>query len=383
MSRFALHNLSLIIDNKQVDNQAVIINDGSIEDIFPQASLPGDMPITDCQDHLLVAGFIDTQVNGGGGVMFNDQPNVQGIDTIRRGHWSGGTTAMLPTLITDTDEKMQQAVSAIAQAIEVELPGIVGIHLEGPHLSLAKRGVHSTEQIRPFEAATSDLLSVLPADKYLITVAPETLAPGTIRQLSQRGIRVSAGHTTANYQQIKAALAEGLSCFTHLYNAMTPVTSREPGTVGAALDDNDSYCGIIIDGHHLHPITAKLAIASKAKGKMMLVTDAMATVGSLQGSFQLYGETIYAIDGRCAKSDGTLAGSALDMVSAVRNCVELLDIPLAEALRMASLYPAQFLGIDDRYGQILPNYRADMVLLDKQLQVQKTWVSGELCFSRR
>jgi len=378
MNALALTHLSLP-NHPTLHDPAVILADGYIQKILPRTELPTTIPQQDCQGHILAAGFIDTQVNGGGGVMFNDHPNLQGIQTIQHAHYSGGTTAMLPTLITDSHAVMEQAIEAVAQGIE-QLPGILGIHLEGPHLSLPKRGVHSDTHIRPFDQQTLALLDILPAHQYLLTVAPEILAAGTISMLIKRGIRVNAGHSAATYQQTCEALAEGLSGFTHLYNAMTPITGREPGVVGAALADPNSYCGIIIDHHHLHPLTAQLAIGSKATGKMLLVTDAMATVGSQHNYFELYGETIYATQGRCAKEDGTLAGSALDMATAVRNCVNDLEIPLAEALRMASLYPATFLGLEHEYGQIKPGYRADLVLLDTQLLVQQTWVAGTLCY---
>ncbi len=381
MKPFALTHFSLAPGFDYPLEHALLIDSGRIAGWLPEAGLPPDMPVQDCGGDVLAAGFIDIQVNGGGGVMFNDQPTPAGLDAIRRGHWSGGTTALLPTLITDKAATMRRAVGAVAEALDT-LPGILGIHLEGPHLNVQRKGVHAPTEIRPFDADTDALLKVLPADKYLLTLAPELLPAGTIRALSQRGIRVSAGHTAATYAEIRAALDEGLGCFTHLYNAMTPMTSREPGVVGAALEDANSYCGIIIDGYHLHPTVAKLAIASKARGKMVLVTDAMATVGSDDNTFTLYGETIHEQDGRCAKVDGTLAGSALDMAGAVRNCVHDLGIPLDEALRMASQYPAEFLGIAGEYGQIKPGYRADLVLLDKHLQVRKTWVLGELCFER-
>jgi len=380
MKTFALSNCHYFdAHDQRHEQQAIIIRGQHIADICPMAMLPTDIKRIDVGGQLITPGFIDIQVNGGGGVMFNEQPTIAGIEAIRRGHWSGGTTAMLPTLITTDHTTMHQAVSAVAQAIE-QVPGVLGIHLEGPHLNVAKRGVHAAHQVRPFDPLTQQLLQQLPPECYLLTVAPEQLAAGTIAQLVAQGIRVSAGHTAADYAQIQAALQEGLSCFTHLYNAMTPMQSRAPGVVGAALEDAHSYCGLIVDGFHLHPTVAKLAICTKARGKMLLVTDAMAVVGSETRQFTLYGETIYVDHGRCAKADGTLAGSALDMATAVRSCVNTLALSLPEALRMASLYPAQFLGIADRYGQLAPNYRADLLLLDEQLNVQQTWLAGELVF---
>lgn len=379
MNKFALTQFSYFnAQDEQRQDAALIINHGHIEQWVHADELPHTLPRIDAQGWLLAAGLIDIQVNGGGGVMLNNDPSVKALDKMRRAHWQGGTTAMLPTLITDTIEVMQQAVEAVAQGVKT-LPGILGIHLEGPHLNSLKRGVHDSQKIRPFDVLTEQLLTRMAPEHYLLTVAPERLPQGTIQRLVARGIRVSAGHTLASYDQTKQALAEGLSGFTHLYNAMVPMSSREPGAVGAALEDQDSYCGIIIDGYHLHATVAKLAIQAKTKGKMMLVTDAMATVGSNEPSFELYGETIYAVNGRCAKEDGTLAGSALDMITAVRNCVSTLGIAVPEALRMGSLYPAQYLGIDRHYGHLQVGARADFILLDEQLNLKQTWLLGERC----
>lgn len=382
MTCFALTQVNFFERDQLVKDQSVLIDQGKIAAILPESELSADIEQMPCQNKILVPGFIDTQVNGGGGIMFNDQPTLEGIKQICAGHWQGGTTSLLPTLITDTDAVMHQAVQAVIDCFEAKLAGVVGIHLEGPFLSQQRSGVHAKSYIRPFTPEAMPLLKQLPSEAYLLTLAPETFATGTLRQLADQGLRLSAGHTAATYAQMRQAIQEGVTAVTHLYNAMTPITGREPGVVGAALEDDRVYCGMIIDGYHLHPTTAQLAIRQKARGKVMLVTDAMATVGSNQDSFTLYGETIYAIDGRCAKADGTLAGSALDMATAVRNCVQTLGITLPEALRMASLYPATFLGLDHKLGKLQVGYQADLVLLNSSLQVEKTWVQGELKFSR-
>ena len=378
-----LRNFCYYHDDEYLTGQAMFLADGHIQHLLADEDLSPDAraAATDCGGMLLAPGFIDTQVNGGGGVMFNSRPELETLDTMRRGHWCGGTTAMLPTLITDSQEHMQQAVAAVAQALD-SLPGIIGIHLEGPHLNPARRGTHSPAFIRPFETLTESLLGHLPPQCCLLTVAPETLPAGTIRRLREHGVHVSAGHTDATYAQIMAALAEGLDGFTHLYNAMTPMSSREPGVVGAALAHEHSWCGIIVDGIHLHPVTAALAIRAKARGRMVLVTDAMATIGSSRNYFRLYGETIRVQDGRCVNAEGALAGSALDMASAVRNCMSLPGLTLPEALRMASLYPAQWLGLDRERGRIAPGWRADLVLLNTALEVEKTWVGAEQVYAR-
>lgn len=379
MSTVALTNFRAYIDKQWKTQLALVIKKGLITDIVAIDKLDPSIKQHDCCGHTLAPGFIDTQVNGGGGLMFNQAPTLDTLEVMRRSHWSGGTTAMLPTLITDSDSVMSAAVDAVASALH-SLPGILGIHLEGPHLSLEKRGVHHPDEIRPFSEHSESLLSRMPAERFLLTVAPEQLPKGLIARLTARGVRISAGHTAASYDCIRAALDEGLSCFTHLHNAMSPLTGREPGVVGAALEDQQSYIGIIIDGHHLHPTTAKLSIHCKAPGKTLLVTDAMATVGSDEDSFSLYGSTVYAVDGRCATADGTLAGSALDMATAVRNCVTTVDIPLEEALRMASQYPAEFLCIDHTHGHLRVGHRADLVLLCDDIRLRETWLGGRCCY---
>ncbi len=382
MSSTTLTNFNAFLEGHWRSDKALRLENGIIQALEDRDQLASAEHTIDCGGRVLAPGFIDTQVNGGGGKMLNQDPSLATVDTMRRAHWSGGTTAMLPTLITDSDQKMARAVDAVAKAIDT-LPGIVGIHLEGPHLSVARKGVHDPEIIRPFSEHTRALLSLMPAQHYLLTVAPENMPAGTIATLTEQGIRISAGHTAASYDCVRAALDEGLCCFTHLHNAMSPLGSREPGAVGAALDDPHSYLGIIIDAYHVHPVTARLSIAAKPRGKVMLVSDAMATVGSDSDSFELYGETIYAVDGRCATEDGTLAGSALDMVSAVRNCVQRVGLPLEEALRMASQYPAAFLGIDDQRGHIRAGYRADLVLLNNDLSLHQTWLGGECCYTEQ
>lgn len=380
--RYAVVNFRACVENTWQDQLALVINGDQIEQCISRAELPHALPRVDCGARILTPGFVDSQVNGGGGLMFNQAPTVATLDCMRRAHWSGGTTSMLPTLITDSEETMDRAVDAVAEAIDT-LPGILGIHLEGPHLSVARKGVHQAASIRPFSSHTNKLLRRMPAAHYLVTVAPENMPTGAIAELSRRGIKVSAGHTAASYDCIRTALAEGLCCFTHLHNAMSAMTSREPGVVGAALEDAESYVGLIVDGFHVHPATARVSIAAKSKGKTLLVTDAMATVGTDKKSFELYGESISVMGGRCSTADGTLAGSALDMVSAVRNCVTTLGIPLQEALRMASQYPAQFMQIDNQLGFIRPGHQANFVLLNEGISVHETWLQGDVVFRSR
>lgn len=381
MSRLALHRFRAHVDGRWRDDLVLQLDGERIAALDNRPSADGGFDLIDCGGLTLAPGFIDTQVNGGGGLLFNGAPSVDTLDRMRRAHWRGGTTAMLPTLITDAPTAMTAAVDATLQALDT-LPEVVGLHLEGPHLAPERKGVHAAEHIRPFDAHTDAQLRRLPAGRVLLTLAPERLPPGTIADLIGRGVRVSAGHSEASYAQARAALNEGLSGFTHLHNAMSPLTSREPGLVGAALEDRDSYVGLIVDGHHVHPATAALSVRAKARGRTLLVTDAMAVCAGEADHFELYGQRIAVQGGRCSTADGTLAGSALDMATAVRNCVTTLGIPLEEALRMAGEYPAAFLGLSHERGQLRPGLRADLVLLDAELQLQQTWVGGVCRYSR-
>ncbi len=330
----------------------------------------------DLGGRLLLPGFIDVQVNGGGGLLFNDAPTVDTLRGIAAAHRTFGTTGLLPTLITDTAEKMHAALDAVDAAIEQRVPGILGIHLEGPFLAPARKGIHDARLFRHPDADDLAMLAAKHRGRIMLTLAPEQVSTDVIRTLSEAGVIVVAGHTAADYATTRAALDAGICGFTHLYNAMTPLASREPGVVGAALDDPHSWCGLIVDGHHVHPASLRVAIAAKARGKCVLVTDAMPPVGSDDPSYTLNGQTIVARDGICQSEAGVLAGSALDMATGVRNLVEMVGLPLAEASRMASTYPAAWLGLGRTHGRLAAGYRADFAVLDDALVTRETWISG-------
>ena len=376
MSAFAITNARIFDGTDFLDGKSVIVRDGNIDTIVDAAALPADLTVIDGNGQMLAPGLIDVQVNGGGGVLLNDQPTVDGVRAIMQAHRKYGTTAMLPTLITDHRGKMETAIAAVTDAIDAGVPGIVGIHLEGPYLNPERKGVHSADIIRPMEDDAIELLTRLSNGRILVTMAPEKAAKGTIKALAEKGVLVCAGHTAGNYAHIQSAIDEGLRGFTHLFNAMSPMNHREPGVAGAAMADDTTWCGLIADGYHVHPAVLKVAIHAKATGKIMLVTDAMPTVGADDKRFTLGGEEIIAADGRCALADGTLAGSDLDMISAVKNCVEMVGLDLGEALRMASLYPAEFLKLDDKMGRIAPGYQADMILFDDAFNVSRSWING-------
>lgn len=325
---------------------------------------------------LLAPGFIDTQVNGGGGVLFNDVRTIDGIRTIASAHRAYGTTGLLPTFITDTRERMTEAVAAMQDALAARVPGVLGIHVEGPFINPERKGVHNPAYMRPMEDEDIAILTSLQQGRTIVTLAPEKNDMAAIARLAASGVLVCAGHTASDYATIMEACSHGLRGFTHLYNAMPPLAGREPAVVGAALDSNSTWCGVIVDGHHVSDASLRVAIAAKGKERIMLVTDAMSVTGTDLTTFELHGRTIYRRDGKLTTEDGTLAGSDLDMAAAVRNAVNRLGVALPDALRMASLYPASFLKLDHELGRIAPNYRASLVLLNDDLTVQRTWIEG-------
>ncbi len=359
-----------------LEGHAVVIENGRIA-ALPQERDLGAGFKRRAVTGLLVPGFIDVQVNGGGGVMFNDERSVEGLKTIAAAHRKYGTTGLLPTFITDTREKMAEAVEAMRAALAARVPGVLGIHVEGPFINPERKGVHNATFMRPMEEEDFDILTSLQEGRTLVTLAPECNSMDLIARLAAAGVLICAGHTASDYATVMEAFRRGLRGFTHLYNAMPPLAGRDPGPVGAALDNRDTWCGIIVDGHHVSDPALRLAVAAKGTERMMLVTDAMAVTGTDMKTFDLHGRTIYRKDGRLATADGTLAGSDLDMASAVRNSVERLGLALPDVLRMASLVPAAFLKLDHELGRIAPGYLADLVLLDEGLHVQDTWIGGE------
>jgi len=373
----ALINGRILTGDGIVSGRVLLISGEHIEGLIdPADSRCSAAARIDLEGRLLLPGFIDVQVNGGGGVLFNDDPRPETIRAIGAAHRRFGTTGFLPTLISDDLDSIDRAVTAAQSALDSGLPGVLGIHLEGPFLSGAHRGVHGSKYLRRLEQSAVPRLCRLRGGRTVVTLAPEMATPELITSLVRAGVVVSAGHSEATFAQATAAIAAGARGFTHLFNGMARLEPRAPGIVGAALYDDNTWCGIIVDGHHVDPVVLKLALRCKRHDRFMLVTDAMPPVGLPERSFVLQGRTIQVVDGICRDETGTLAGTALSMAAAVKNAVSLLGVDLIEAARMASEYPAAFLGLDHELGRIAPGYRANLVAMDDEFQVSQTWIDG-------
>ncbi len=369
MSQFKLHVKEIFDGVKTRYNKTVSIENGTI------LSIGEAHDIDKCLSGLLVPGFIDVQVNGGGGCLFNEAPCVESIKTIGRAHFTYGTTGWLPTLVTDSFDKMVLAADAVAASRKQNAAGVLGVHFEGPCLSVARKGVHSENHIRRLSHQEMDVLQRNDLGKVVVTVAPENISPSQIETLVKDGVIVSLGHSNATFEQTSLALQAGATGFTHLFNAMSQLTPREPGLVGAALSDENSFAGVIVDGVHVHYETLKLAM--KLKTNLMLVTDAMPPVGSDKESFEFFGQSILRKNNTLTDNSGRLAGSVLDMITAVNNCVEFLELSLFDAINFASRNPASFLGLKDKYGGLAIGMKASMILLDKDNKVSASWIDGE------
>lgn len=355
------------------DNQVIEVIDGRIVAVgdAPQDSSAPYYPFQ------LIPGLIDIQVNGGGGVLFNQQCSAAALHTMMAAHRRYGTTALLPTLITDSTEVMLDAANAIIAARQQKIPGIVGVHFEGPWLSKARKGVHSERYIRPPSEEELAILTRPELGKVMVTLAPETAPVSVIRQLSDAGIRVFLGHSNATADQVSAAIDAGATGFTHLYNAMSPMQSREPGMVGVALASTHTYAGLIVDGYHVDPRVCQVAIRAKGKERVALVTDAMAIAATALSEVPFFDTRIVRQDNKLTTPDGTLAGSCLTMLEAVQNTVNWCGVSLADAVTMAASTPAALLGLSDSLGNIAVGCEASFICLDEQMTIRHLWHQGE------
>lgn len=364
------------------EDAAVLVKDGVIEGIVARADIPAGVAVSEA-GAMLVPGFIDLQVNGGGGLMLNDKPDVDTLEVICKAQMPFGTTAVLPTLITDTREITRATMAAGAEAVRRKMPGFLGLHLEGPHLSLARKGAHDPQLIRPMDADDEAALLKARAEMpvLLTTIAVESVTPQQVRTLADAGITVSLGHTDTSYRTALDYAEAGATMATHLFNAMSQIGNREPGLAGAAVDHGTIWAGLIADGFHVDPATMQIALKAKTgPARIFLVSDAMATIGTDLTSFTLNGRTIKRENGRLTLENGTLAGADLDMISAVRFMHEKMGFSLDEAIRMASLYPAQAVKQDARLGRLAKGFAANAVQLTDGLDVSGTWIDGRKVF---
>lgn len=372
--RTALVNGRVLLPSGLRDDVCVVIGEGEVRAV--SSTPPADARQVDLGGLTLLPGFIDTQVNGGGGRLFNDDPSVETIRVIAETHRRFGTTGLLTTLISDDLSVVERGIKAVDAAIEAGVPGVLGIHIEGPFLSVTRRGIHSESKLQALKDDFLDLLTSARHGRTLVTLAPERATPAQIAHLAAHDVVVAAGHSDAPYEVVRAGIDAGITGFTHLFNAMSQLANRAPGMVGAALEDDATFAGIIADGHHLHPATLRVAVRAKGAHRLMLVTDAMPSVGSDAPSFLLQGREIWRDGDTLHGADGVLAGSTLTMNLAVRGMIEQGRVPLPLASQMASATPAAFLGLGDRTGAIAPGLRADLVLIDDTFTVRESWIGG-------
>lgn len=373
----ALSDAVIMTGEATVENHALLVRDGIIVDLVGNNHIPAEAQKRSCRDQILAPGLIDAQVNGGGNILLNNEPSVESCLAIATAHRNYGTTSLLLTCISDTTETTHKAAAAIREARKTD-KSVLGLHLEGPHLSKDKRGVHSASAVRPLTTDDKLFYKRMGDESLLITLAPETIGPEDIRALQRNGAIIALGHTNAAADVVRTALASGATGFTHLYNGMGDMKARAPGVVGTALDDRQSWCGLIADGHHVAPEMIRLALRAKPQGKVFLVSDAMAPAATDKPQpFQLYGETIKLEASKpfsaCVTDEGRLAGSAITLLDAVKHCVKNVGIELDEALRMASTYPAAFLGVGSTLGKLLPGHKADILGLTPDLELRQVF----------
>ena len=359
-----------------LDDHVVIVDGARIARVERYGDRPRGGDVVDLGGGILAPGFVDVQVNGGGGALMNDRPSADVVACNAESHRRYGTVGVMPTLVTDTPEKTRAAIAAVREARR-RFPSVLGIHLEGPFLDPTRKGAHDAHHIRPIEPDDIEMIAAADCGAVMLTVAPNRVPTDAIRALAGRGVLVSLGHSEASYEEAQAALAAGARAFTHLFNAMSPFQGRKPGMVGAALDAKEAFVGVIADGHHVHSASLRIAFAARPHDRMMLITDAMPPAADGPDSFLLQGRRVARADGCLRLGDGTIAGSVITMDEAVRYCVDTVGVTLAGALAMASRAPAAFLRRDRDLGRIAPGYLASLVHLDDALRVRETWVEGE------
>jgi N-acetylglucosamine-6-phosphate deacetylase len=359
-----------------IEHKALLIDDQHIAGIVNEDAIPTDFQVKKLEGGILSPGFIDLQVNGGGGKLFNNSPDKESLNTIISAHQYFGTTSIMPTVISDSLNILQKCTDTISNEIDNN-HSLLGIHIEGPFFNVKYRGVHQKQYINTINASYLNLFETLDKFPVMLTLAPECISIKQLKHLKSLGFKILAGHTDANYDQLEEAVKYGLDGFTHLFNAMGQISAREPGVVGSAFDFDETSASIIVDLHHVHPSLINLSFKQKPKGKLFFVSDSMATINHGEPSFELYDEVVSESNGRIINSEGKLAGSSITQIDAIKNAYQKCNIPLESAISMATLYPAEYLGVSDYIGQLKKGYRADLAHFDSNFHVQNVWLAGK------
>ena len=359
-----------------IEHKALLIDDQHIAGIVNEDAIPTDFSVQKLEGGILSPGFIDLQVNGGGGKLFNNSPDKESLNTIISAHQYFGTTSIMPTVISDSLNILQKCTDTISNEINNN-HSLLGIHIEGPFFNVKYRGVHQKQYINTINASYLNLFETLDKFPVMLTLAPECISIKQLKHLNSLGFKILAGHTDANYDQLEEAVKYGLDGFTHLFNAMGQISAREPGVVGSAFDFDETSASIIVDLHHVHPSLINLSFKQKPKGKLFFVSDSMATINHGEPSFELYDEVVSESNGRIINSEGKLAGSSITQIDAIKNAYQKCSIPLESAISMATLYPAEYLGVSDYIGQLKKGYRADLAHFDSNFHVQNVWLAGK------
>ena len=359
-----------------IEHKVLLIDDQHIAGIVNEDAIPTDFQVKKLEGGILSPGFIDLQVNGGGGKLFNNSPDKESLNTIISAHQYFGTTSIMPTVISDSLNILQKCTDTISNEIDNN-HSLLGIHIEGPFFNVKYRGVHQKQYINTINASYLNLFETLDKFPVMLTLAPECISIKQLKHLKSLGFKILAGHTDANYDQLEEAVKYGLDGFTHLFNAMGQISAREPGVVGSAFDFDETSASIIVDLHHVHPSLINLSFKQKPKGKLFFVSDSMATINHGEPSFELYDEVVSESNGRIINSEGKLAGSSITKIDAIKNAYQKCSIPLESAISMATLYPAEYIGVSDYIGQLKKGYRADLAHFDSNFHVQNVWLAGK------
>ena len=372
----ALIGAQLFSGKEFFDNRALLIDGENIIDVINEHEIPNNFEIQKLNGGILSPGFIDLQVNGGGGKLFNNSPDKESLNAIIEAHQHFGTTSIMPTVISDSLNVLKRCATTISEEIESN-KSLLGVHIEGPFFNVKYRGVHQKQYINTINSDYLNLFESLQDFPVMLTLAPECISTKQLKHLKSLGFKILAGHTDASYDQLEEAIKYGLDGFTHLFNAMGQISAREPGVVGSALTFDNATASIIVDLHHVHPSLIQMAYKQKPQGKLFFVSDSMATIHHGEPSFELYDEVVSESNGRIINSEGKLAGSSITQIDAIKNAYQSCNIPLNEALAMASRYPAEYLGVANYLGSLESGYRADLTHFSLDFQVQNVWVAGK------